>query len=101
MGALAVCALGFYVVLFGPQKVSSAVDHLNSALAQLGRRRAEIPASVQPPPVPSRVQWLVADRALSPLGLALAGAAKAPTLASIPELEEDGGDSAVLEQAVS
>lgn len=95
-------ALGYYIVLSGPHKVSSAVDALNSALVELSQRRmAELPAAALPPPAPSRIEWLMTDRALSSMGLhARRGGMRGQTLPSIPESGVDGiihpGDNTII-----
>jgi hypothetical protein len=100
---LVLYALGYYVVLSGPHKVSAAVRDLNSALAELReRRRAEIPMAVSPAPAPSRIEWLMTDRALLFAGR---GSKRRRTLASISESGEESmvqsGDSATSAHAVS
>ena len=91
-------AFGYYIVFFGPQKVSSAVDDLNSALAELRqRRRADIPVAVSPAQAPTRIEWLMTDRALLSLGLhsrrvGMGGEALASIPESIPESEVDDSD---------
>lgn len=85
-------ALGYYVVLSGPTKVSSAVADLNSALAELNQqRRREVPESLTPPPAPSRLQWLMTEQVLVSMRSApgttvvKSGRRRKPTLESIPE----------------
>jgi hypothetical protein len=83
--------LGYYVVLSGPTKVSSAVADLNSALVELSqRRRTEVPESLVPAPAPSRLQWLMTDQALMSMRFrpgtpVMSGRRRAPTLEAIPE----------------